>query len=164
MIVGVVSDTHGYYHPELDNAFANVDHIFHAGDVGNLEIIDRLSLLAPTSAVWGNIDGAAVRRETPEYQRVVLDGVQFLMTHIAGKPGKIRPDPAKKIAQHRPDVFICGHSHILQVDRLNIANRPLFVNPGAAGQQGLHRIKTCVRLMLKDGNLSNAEVIHLDGD
>jgi putative phosphoesterase len=164
MVIGIVSDTHGFYHPALDRAFESVDHILHAGDIGDIKIIDKLALLAPTSAVWGNIDGAPVRRETSEYQIIVLDGVHIMMTHIAGRPGRINSEVKQRIERRRPDVFVCGHSHILRIDRLGFANRPLFINPGAAGHQGLHQVKTCVRLSISDGNLSNAEVIHLDGD
>lgn len=164
MILGIVSDTHGYYHPELDNVFSNVDHIFHAGDIGDLKILDHLNELAPTTAVWGNIDGSVVRRETREVESIQLANVKFLMMHIAGRPGKLNEAARYHIAEARPDVFICGHSHILQIERLPRHGRPLFINPGAAGRHGLHRVKTCVRLTAEDGTLSNAEVIHLDGD
>ena len=164
MVIGIVSDTHGYYHPELDTAFASVDHIFHAGDIGDLKVIDNLRALAPVTAVWGNIDGTPIRRETKEYESIELDGIKFLMMHIAGKPGRLNETARFHIAEARPDVFICGHSHILQIERLPRHGRPLFINPGAAGRHGLHQVKTCVRLTVRDGTLSGAEVIHLDGD
>ncbi len=162
MILGILSDTHGDFHPALAEYLADVDLILHAGDVGRAEILDRLEALAPTRAVWGNIDGPDLRQRTPEHQRFDLDGLSFWMTHIAGRPGRWQRGMGQALRQQPPDVFICGHSHILQIERVAALDGMLFINPGAAGRQGLHQVKTCVRLVLEDGATRQAEVFHLD--
>ena len=113
-------------------------------------------------AVWGNIDGPAVRRHTPEHQRFEIDGLSFWMTHIAGRPGRWQRGMGQALRHNTPDVFVCGHSHILRIERIDTLGGMLFINPGAAGRQGLHQVKTCVRLALEDGATKQAEVIHLD--
>ena len=162
MILGILSDTHGYFHPALAEVLADVDLILHAGDVGRAEILDQLEVLAPTRAVWGNIDGPDLRHRTPEHQRFDLDGLSFWMTHIAGRPGRWQRGMGQVLRQQPPNVFICGHSHILQIERVAALDGMLFINPGAAGRQGLHQVKTCVRLVLEDGATRQAEVFHLD--
>ncbi len=162
MTIGVISDTHGYYHPAIDDVFESVDHILHAGDLGSLEILDLLSNLAPVTAVYGNIDGHNVRKELEETVTLDLGGVTFTMTHIAGRPGRWQRQMDSYLRENTPDVFVCGHSHILQIERVRSINNMLFVNPGAAGKQGLHKIKTCARLSVEGGSLTGAEVIHLD--
>lgn len=162
MVVGILSDTHGYFHPALAEVLDGVDLILHAGDVGTPDVLDRLEALAPTRAVWGNIDGAELRRRLPEHQRVEVDSVSFWMTHIAGRPGRWQRGMGAALRQDPPDVFVCGHSHILQIERLDAYDHMLFLNPGAAGRQGLHQVKTCVRLVVEGGATKQAEVIHLD--
>ena len=162
MTLGILSDTHGYFHPALAEVLADVDLILHAGDVGRAEILDQLEALAPTRAVWGNIDGPDLRHRTPEHQRFDLDGLSFWMTHIAGRPGRWQRGVGQVLRQQPPKVFICGHSHILQIERVAALDGMLFINPGAAGRQGLHQVKTCVRLVLEDGATRQAEVFHLD--
>ena len=162
MVIGIVSDTHGYFHPVLEETLQGVDLILHAGDIGDVAIIDRLEALAPMRAVWGNIDGADIRRRTPEHQRFEQGGLSFWMTHIAGRPGRWQRGMGTALRQDTPDVFICGHSHILRIERVETHSGMLFINPGAAGRQGLHQVKTCVRLLLEDGAAKQAEVIHLD--
>ena len=162
MTLGLLSDTHGYFHPALPDYLAEVDLILHAGDIGDPAILDRLEALAPVRAVWGNIDGPDIRRRTPEHQRFECGGLWFWMTHIAGRPGRWQRGMGRALAQQTPDVFICGHSHILRLERVEALGGMLFINPGAAGRQGLHQVKTCVRLVLEDGAAKQAEVIHLD--
>ena len=162
MLIGILSDTHGYFHPALPDYLAEVDLILHAGDVGDPAILDRLEALAPVRAVWGNIDGPAIRRRTPEHQRFACDGLSFWMTHIAGRPGRWQRGMGQALRQQTPAVFVCGHSHILRIERVEALGGMLFINPGAAGRQGLHQVKTCVRLVLEDGLARHAEVIHLD--
>jgi len=162
MTLGILSDTHGFFHPALDEYLAGVDLILHAGDIGRSEVLDRLETLAPTRAVWGNIDGREIRQRTPEHQRFTLKGCSFWMTHIAGRPGRWQQGMGRALKNEPPDVFICGHSHILRIERVASLGGMLFLNPGAAGKQGLHQVKTCVRLILTDGKLQQAEVIHLD--
>lgn len=162
MTLGILSDTHHYFHPNLPDALAGVDLILHAGDLGSLDILDRLEALAPTRAVWGNIDGARIRRSMPEHQRFTLEGLTFWMTHIGGRPGRWAAPVREPLQQHPPDVFICGHSHILRIERVPALHNMLYLNPGAAGQQGFHTVKTCVRLRIEAGRLHEAAVVHLD--
>ncbi|NBC19136.1 MAG: YfcE family phosphodiesterase [Bacteroidetes bacterium] len=161
-VIGIVSDTHGYFHPELTDALGDVDLILHAGDLGSEAVLDRLEGLAPTRAVWGNIDGPAIRRRVPEHQRFDVDGLSFWMTHIAGRPGRWQQGMGRALQAETPDVFICGHSHILRIERVDALGGMLFINPGAAGRQGFHQVKTCVRLVLENGNPLRADVVHLD--
>ncbi len=162
MLVAIVSDTHGYFHPALPTYLQDADLILHAGDIGDAAILDKLEALAPTRAVWGNIDGATLRRRVPEHQQFEAGGVRFWMTHIAGRPGRWQRGMGTALKTDPPDVFVCGHSHILQVERVAGLGGMLFVNPGAAGQQGFHRVKTCVRLFVENGRPQRAEVVHLD--
>lgn len=162
MILGILSDTHGYFHPALPDYLADADLILHAGDVGSPDILDRLEALAPTRAVRGNIDGQDVRLRAPEHQRFTCDGLVFWMTHIAGRPGRWQRGMGEALRREPPDVFICGHSHILCIERVHRLGGMLFINPGAAGRQGFHQVKTCVRLHLEDGALKKADVVHLD--
>ncbi|HET6569294.1 MAG TPA: metallophosphoesterase family protein [Rhodothermales bacterium] len=162
MRIGVLSDTHGYFHPELPTFLDGVDLILHAGDVGTPDVLDRLETLAPVRAVWGNVDGQNIRRRVPEDQHFEVEGLRFWMTHIGGKPGRWDRRVGPQLRQDPPDVFVCGHSHILRIERVSTLGGMLFMNPGAAGRQGFHQVKTCVRLGIEDGALTEAEVIHLD--
>ena len=166
MRIGLVSDTHGYLHPELTKMLAGCDAILHAGDVGagpdGMAILDALEAVAPVYAVWGNIDDAAMRRRVSEWQDVTLGGVRFVMVHIGGRPGRWASGVGPRLSADPPAVFVAGHSHILQVERVASLGRMLFVNPGAAGRQGFHRVKTCVRLVLEGGKAVQAEAVHLD--
>lgn len=163
MHIGIVSDTHNYVHPQLAGALADVDLILHAGDVGTPEVLDALEAIGPpVRAVHGNIDGRDIRLRAPELQRVRAGGLRLLMTHIGGRPGRWKRGIRDLLDQERPDVFICGHSHILRIERVAALGGMLYVNPGAAGQQGFHTVKTCVRLVVEDGTARQAEVVHLD--
>ncbi len=160
--IGILSDTHGFFHPALEEVLAGADLILHAGDVGRAEILDRLEQIAPVCAVWGNIDGRDVRQRTGEHEHFEAEGLRFWMTHIAGRPGHWQQGMGEKLRANPPNVFICGHSHILRIERVKSLDGMLFLNPGAAGRQGFHRQKTCVRLHLASGRLREAEVVHLD--
>lgn len=160
--LGIVSDTHGYFHPNLPEDLAGVDHILHAGDVGDPAILDGLDAVAPVTAVWGNVDGASIRERLGEHQRWTVEGLDVWMTHIAGRPGRWQQGMGERLAANPPDMLVCGHSHILQVERLASLDDMLFVNPGAAGKQGLHQEKTCLRLTIDDGRATEAAVVHLD--
>ena len=162
MLIGIVSDTHGYFHPALPAYLGDVDLILHAGDIGTAEVLDQLEAIGPTRAVWGNVDGSEIRRRVPEEQFFELDGISIRMIHIGGRPGRWAPGILNSLKARTPDVFICGHSHILRIDRVPSLGQMLFINPGAAGKQGLHRVKTCVRLEIENGQLKQAEVVHLD--
>lgn len=162
MELGILSDTHGYFHPDLVDVLEGVDAIVHAGDVGDLTILDGLATLAPVHAVYGNVDDADTRRRLPERERFTFGGLSVWIEHIAGRPGRWQANMDKRLAEDPPDIFICGHSHILRIERVAELDNMLFVNPGAAGRQGFHQKKTCLRLKVKDGKASNVDVIHLD--
>ena len=162
--LGILSDTHGHFHPNLPDDLAGVDRILHAGDIGDLSILDGLEAVAPVTAVWGNIDDASIRSRLPEHQRFTVDGLDVWMTHIAGRPGRWQQGMGNKLQADPPDMLVCGHSHILQVERVDVLDDMLFANPGAAGQQGFHQEKTCLRLALEEGRATEAAVVHLDRD
>lgn len=162
MLIGIVSDTHGFFHPSLSKYLGDVDLILHAGDIGTVEVLDKLEALAPTRAVWGNIDGQPLRLRTAEHQRFTVEGLSFWMTHIAGHPKRWQRGMGKQLRVEPPDIFICGHSHILRVERVHDLNNMLYINPGAAGRQGFQRVKTCLRMRVEAGKAREAEVVHLD--
>lgn len=162
MRIGIVSDTHGYYHPELPRVFEGMDLILHAGDLGRIEILRALEDVAPVRAVFGNVDGPEVRAATAEHQRFEADGLSVWMTHVGGRPGRWDPGVRVRLLRDPPDLFVCGHSHILQIARTEDPAGMLFLNPGAAGRQGFHREKTCCRLRVEGGKALEAEVVRLD--
>ncbi|MEM1042301.1 MAG: metallophosphoesterase family protein [Bacteroidota bacterium] len=162
MTLGIVSDTHGWLHPALPEMLAGADLILHAGDVGTPEVLDALEAVAPVRAVYGNIDGQPVRHRAPEHQRLRIEGLRLWMTHIGGRPGRWAKGIGPMLRAERPDIFICGHSHILRIERVAGLGRMLYLNPGAAGRQGFHTVKTCVRLQIEGGLARQAEVVHLD--
>ena len=162
--LGILSDTHGYFHPKLVDDLEGVDLILHAGDVGDLGILDGLSAVAPVRAVWGNIDGPGTRRHLAEHERFRADGLDVWMTHIAGRPGRWQQGMGERLADDPPDIFVCGHSHILRVERVDALGGMLYVNPGAAGKHGFHQRKTCLRLTIRDGRATEMDVIHLDAE
>ena len=162
MRLGIVSDTHGFYHPELDDVFADVDVILHAGDVGPVEVVERLEKLAPVVGVYGNVDGPRVRGRFKEHVKIRIGGVRLWMTHIGGHPARWAKGIGPALRADPPDLFVCGHSHILRIERVPSLRRMLYINPGAAGRQGFHQVKTCVRLTVEEGKMSQAEVIHLE--
>ncbi|MEM6335373.1 MAG: metallophosphoesterase family protein [Bacteroidota bacterium] len=161
MTLGILSDTHAYVHPGLHKELAGCDLLLHAGDIGNVAVLDELQQIAPVKAVWGNIDGFDVRRLVPETQDLELEGVRFWMTHIGGRPGRWAKSIGPALRARRPDVFICGHSHILRIERVPSLGRMLYLNPGACGRQGFHQVKTCVRVRVEAGRLFDAAVIEL---
>jgi len=162
MTISILSDTHHYFHPDLPRYLAETDLILHAGDIGNLEVLDQLEAIGPeVRAVWGNIDGQAIRQRVPQHQNFTIDGCRFWMTHIGGHPGRWDPAIRPKLFEAPPQVFICGHSHILRIERVASLNNMLFINPGAAGKQGWHKEKTLLRLQVVSGKPTTAEVIHL---
>lgn len=163
MRIGILSDTHGYFHPDIPRYLAGSDLILHAGDVGTPDILDALEAIAPVRAVYGNIDGQSIRHRAPLTQSFEADGLRYLMIHIGGHPGRWGRGVPDLLKRERPDVFVCGHSHILRIERVASLGRMLYVNPGAAGQQGFHQKKTLVLLHSDAGSLTKADVVHLDG-
>ncbi|PSL46760.1 hypothetical protein CLV51_103742 [Chitinophaga niastensis] len=158
--IGLMSDTHSYLHPQVFKYFEEVDEIWHAGDIGNVDLANKLEAFKPFRAVFGNIDGADIRIRYPETLHFTLEGVVVMMTHIGGYPGKYAPGIKDQLKLHPPKLFICGHSHILKV-MPDPALHLLHMNPGACGQQGWHKVKTLLRFQLDAGNIQQLEVVEL---
>jgi putative phosphoesterase len=161
MTIGLISDTHGFLDPLLFEHLKNCDEIWHAGDIGDVETAEALKAFKPLKGVYGNIDGQKLQTMFPEDLWLRLDGINFLITHIAGSPPGYNPRVKKMLAKQLPDVLICGHSHILKIGRDEKHNNMLFVNPGAAGNHGFHTKKTVVRFQITEGKINNMEVIDL---
>ena len=160
MKIGLISDTHGYIDERIEHHLSMCDEIWHAGDVGDQVVLDRLEAIAPVKGVHGNIDGTSVRKRLPEWELNEYDGLRVLMIHIAGPLGKYSPQTRALVQEHKPDVLVCGHSHILRVkrdDRFNL----IYLNPGAAGRHGFHKVRTLCRFEIKNGKLEQFEAIEL---
>jgi putative phosphoesterase len=158
--IGLLSDTHNYWDERYETHFAACDEIWHAGDIGSLELAKRFEAFKPFRAVHGNIDDYHVRYAYPQMLRFTLEDVDVLMTHIGGHPGKYDPSVRPLLYAHPPTLFICGHSHILRViydKKLQF----LYMNPGAAGKFGIHRVRTLLRFVLDAGDIRDLEVIEL---
>jgi putative phosphoesterase len=154
----LLSDTHGYMDKAIMDHVKKCDEVWHAGDIGDLKVTDMLQKQKPLRAVWGNIDSAAARSEFPEHQRFLCEGVDVWITHIGGYPPKYNVRTRELLKSNPPDLFICGHSHILKVipDRkLNL----LHMNPGAIGKHGFHKHRTMLRFQVDQSKISNLEVI-----
>jgi putative phosphoesterase len=160
MKIGIISDTHGWIHPRLFEHFKDVDEIWHAGDIGNIETADALAAFRPLKAVYGNIDGADVRRAFKENLTFIADEVRVWITHIGGTPGhydrRVKPD----IYEDPPDIFICGHSHIARVQN-DSKTGFLFINPGSAGYQGFHMYMTAMKLCIDGTKIHDFKLIEL---
>ena len=159
--IGLLSDTHGYLDPRVLEHFAEVDEIWHAGDIGSAMVLQHLREFKPTRAVYGNMDSGDVRYSLSEFYRFRVEDVNVLLTHIGGYPGRYDPRARKLIDEYRPDIFICGHSHILKVVR-DPKRDMLVINPGAAGIQGFHVVRTALRFVIQDGRISDMELFELD--
>ncbi|MEO9477167.1 MAG: metallophosphoesterase family protein [Cyclobacteriaceae bacterium] len=160
MKIGLISDTHYHLEESVFEHFKNCDEIWHAGDIGGLEVLEKLEEFKPTMAVWGNIDDHEVRAATTEGHVFEREGVRVLMTHIAGKPPRYNKQVHQHILRHKPRLLVCGHSHILKV-MPDKANNLIYINPGAAGIHGFHKVKTIMRFDLIAGKIQNMEVIEL---
>lgn len=161
MKIGLLSDTHGFLDDKLFEFFEPVSEIWHAGDIGTMGVAQALEQYRPFRAVFGNIDDRQIRNKYPEHERFILEGVKVWMTHIGGYPPHYNASVKRMIYEDTPQLFICGHSHILKV--MPDKNLPglLHINPGAAGQQGFHKVRTAVRFDLNAGNIENLQVIEL---
>lgn len=158
--IGLMSDTHGYVDPKVYDYFADVDEIWHAGDVGDVKVIEELRAFKPLRGVYGNIDAQDVRMEFPEFENFQCEDMNVLMTHIAGKPGKYVQRAHDKIKEVNPGIFVCGHSHILLV-KYDPNFEMLWMNPGACGYKGFHQVKTLLRFSVTGDRVHDLEVIEL---
>lgn len=159
-IIGLLSDTHSFLDERVFTHFKDCDEIWHAGDIGDIDVADRLKEFKPFRAVFGNIDGKDVRRQYPENLRFEMEGVDVWMTHIGGYPGRYSTLIKKDLYKNPPKLFICGHSHILKV-QYDPALKLLHLNPGAAGKQGWQTVSTLMRFKLDKGEIKDLEVIEL---
>ncbi len=156
----LISDTHGHLDPKLIKYVNNADEVWHAGDIGDMCVIDELSKLKPVKAVWGNIDGSKARSLFKEDELFFCEGVKVFITHIGGYPGKYPARIREILLKEKPDLFICGHSHILKVmydKSLNL----LHMNPGSCGISGFHQLKTILQFEIEDKEIKNLNVIEL---
>jgi len=160
MKIGLLSDTHSFFPTEIYKHFAEVDEIWHAGDIGNTQVLDELKKFKPTRAVYGNIDGNELRSELKEIEVFEVENCKVLIVHIAGKPGRYQRNSDQLIRMHQPKMFICGHSHTLLVQMDKNLNT-LWLNPGAAGTHGFHKIRTLLRFEINAGKIENLEAIEL---
>jgi len=158
--IGLLSDTHGFFDPRIQEYFSECDEIWHAGDIGDFEVIKMLSRIAPVIAVYGNIDGTPIRSRYPGHQRLEREGLDIWMTHIGGYPGNYDARVKPLIYSDPPGLFISGHSHILKV-MPDKKLRFLHMNPGAAGRNGLHKVRTLIRFQVDDGKIDHVDVIEL---
>jgi len=159
--IGLLSDTHGHFDPRYTKYFMQCDEIWHAGDIGDISVIDQLKEIAPVRAVYGNIDNHIVRAEYPEHNRFTLEGVDVWLTHIGGRPYAYDYRIREKLTKNPPKLFICGHSHICKV-QMDKKLKMLYMNPGAAGIYGHHQIRTILRFTLQNGDIKDLEVIELN--
>jgi len=158
--IGLISDTHSYLDEKVFEHFKDVDEIWHGGDFGNAAIADALKAVKPLRGVYGNIDGFDISSEFPEELIFMCEGVKVFIKHIGGYPGRYAPGVKNTIIKEKPQLFISGHSHILKImydDKLQC----LHINPGAAGLQGWHKVKTLVRFVIDGREIKNCEVIEL---
>ena len=158
--IGLISDTHHYLDPAVFTHFDKCDEIWHAGDFGTIDLAKQLSAFKPLKGVYGNIDGNDIRTVYPEKLRWQCEGVEVYMTHIGGYPPRYTPEVKQELTARPPQLFICGHSHILKVmydDKLQC----LHMNPGAAGNQGWHKVKTLIRFTIDGTNMKDCEVVEL---
>ena len=154
----LLSDTHSYIDDAILKYVKQADEVWHAGDIGNLEVTDAIKALKPLRAVYGNIDNDKARAEFPEHTRFMCENVDVWMTHIGGYPGRYNPRVREAIYKNPPKLFICGHSHILKVmndKKLNL----LHMNPGAVGKHGFQKARTMLRFTIKGSKIDNLEVI-----
>lgn len=158
--IGLISDTHGFIPPRLFDLFKDVDEIWHAGDIGNLELTNEIEKHKKLRAVFGNIDSHVVRAVFPKHEIIQIEGCVILMIHIAGAFGKYNDETKKLILEHKPNILVCGHSHIVKIafdQKYNL----LYINSGAAGKHGFHKMRTILRFELNDGKPQNMELIEL---
>ncbi len=160
MNIGLLSDTHGNLDSRILNFFKDCDEIWHAGDIGTGILVEQLENFKPLVAVYGNIDGTEIRSICPEDQFFERGGIRIFMTHIAGYPGKYNARVRRIIADKKPDMVVCGHSHILKVIYDHQFGH-LHLNPGAAGMHGWHKVRTALRFKIENGKPSGMEILEL---
>ena len=160
MKILLLSDSHSYIDDRILDYAKNADEIWHCGDFGSLEVIEKLEKIKPLRGVYGNIDGTEIRKIFPEVLRFKCEDVEVLMIHIGGYPNKYTPLAKKEISEKAPKLFISGHSHILKA-MYDQKNNLLHLNPGAMGKVGWHQMRTMMRFEINGDQIENLEVIEL---
>lgn len=158
--IGLISDTHSFLDPKIEKYFTDCDEIWHAGDVGNYQVIEDLQKIKPLKGVYGNIDGQEIRTVFPKNLRFKCEEVDVWITHIGGYPNRYSKDVKDEIKINPPQLFISGHSHILKV-MFDKKLKLLHINPGSAGKSGFHKVKTIVRFTIDGKDIKDMEVIEL---
>lgn len=161
MFIGLISDTHGIFDEPFRQFLEPVDEIWHAGDFGGIQTAEAIAAFKPLKGVYGNCDGYDVRLDYPLYQLFDCEGMKVLMTHIGGYPGRYDSRARALIDEFRPGLFVCGHSHILKVVN-DVKRNMLVMNPGAAGIQGFHIVRTALRFRIENADIRGLEVFELD--
>ena len=159
--IGILSDTHGTIIPQVFDFFKGVDEIWHAGDLGNIIVAEQLEAFKPLRAVHGNIDDYIIRLQYPEDLCFNVEDVHVYMTHIGGYPGHYMPEVKIILEKKKPDLFVCGHSHILKViydKKLNL----LHLNPGASGNSGFQKKTTMIRFAIDGKQFKDMEIFEID--
>ncbi len=155
--IGLISDTHGTFDEPLRNFLKDVDEVWHAGDIGSIELADTIAAFKPLRAVYGNIDGGITRCAYNDFAYFRVEECDVLMTHIGGYPRRYDPRAVAKIQACRPKIFVAGHSHILKIIYDPIYDL-LHINPGAAGEYGPHKVRTAVRFEIEGSEIRNMEI------
>lgn len=158
--IGIISDTHSFLDENVLRHFASCNEVWHAGDFGDLEVIEKLQAFRPLKGVYGNIDTPAIRQRFPEQLIFECEQVKVMLRHIGGYPPKYNPETKKEIALHKPQLIISGHSHILKV-MYDGPRSCLYINPGAAGRHGWHKTRTLIRLTIDGKEMKDCEVVEL---
>lgn len=158
--IGLLSDTHSYLDPKIYKYFEECDELWHAGDIGDIAVTDELEQFKPVKAVFGNIDNHVIRATWPEHLRFQCEEVDVWMTHIGGKPYKYSRNVIEEMQSNPPQLFICGHSHICRVEFDKTYNC-LYMNPGACGIKGFHKVRTLIRFTIDGKQFKDLEVIEL---
>ena len=156
----LLSDTHSYIDDAILKYVKQADEVWHAGDIGNLDVTDTIKRYKPLKAVYGNIDDAQARMEFPLHNRFMCEGVSVWITHIGGYPGKYNPNIKAEMLANPPQLFICGHSHILKV-MFDKKHNLLHMNPGACGKSGFHQMRTMLRFVIDADKIKDLEIIEL---
>ncbi|MGB0476931.1 MAG: metallophosphoesterase family protein [Flavobacteriaceae bacterium] len=156
----LLSDTHGHLDDHMMKYVKESDEVWHAGDIGTTQVTDTISSQKPLRAVFGNIDNHELRLSFPEELLFECEDISIYMTHIGGRPGRYAKGISKKIKSIKPKIFICGHSHILKI-QYDKVNQLLFINPGAIGKHGFHKVRTMVRFEIDKSDIKNMEVIEV---
>ena len=159
--IGLLSDTHGSIDERIFDFFQSCDEVWHAGDIGNYETLEKLNQKFEVRAVYGNIDGDDIRRSCKEFLFFKIEDVNILITHIGGYPSHYDFKAFSKIKELKPNLFVCGHSHILKV-MFDKTHNMLVMNPGAYGNSGFHKVRTAIRFEIEGCNFKNLDVLEID--